>query len=60
MRKTGAFSQVVIDLQFAEQGWNTQDTNSVRYEVVLGNGLRADHVLRDQHGRSMAIGEIQA
>lgn len=54
-----AFSRVVIDAQLADQGWNTQDTNSVRYEVVLGDGTRADYVLCDRHGRSLAVIEAK-
>jgi len=54
-----AFSRVVIDALLADQGWNTQDTNSVRYEVVLGDGTRADYVLCDRHGRSLAVIEAK-
>jgi type I restriction enzyme R subunit len=38
MTNNEAFSRVVIDALLADQGWNTQDTKSVRYEVVLGAG----------------------
>jgi type I restriction enzyme R subunit len=54
-----AFSRVVIDAQLAEQGWNTQDQNSVRYEVTVEDGSRADYVLCDRHGRSMAVIEAK-
>jgi len=47
-----AFSRVVIDAQFADQGWSTQAQNSVRYEYVLPDGTRTDYVLCDRHGRS--------
>lgn len=40
--KNEAFSRVVIDAQLADQGWNNQDPNSVRYEYVLKDGSRAD------------------
>lgn len=30
-----AFSRVLIDGQLADQGWKTQDWNSVRCEYVL-------------------------
>ncbi len=59
MAKNEAFSRVVIDAQLADQGWNVQDTNSVRYEVVLGDGTRADHALCDRHGRSLAVIEAK-
>jgi type I restriction enzyme R subunit len=35
-----AFSRVIIDSQLADQGWNTQNPNSVRYEYVLPKPLR--------------------
>lgn len=54
-----AFSRVVIDSQLADQGWNTQDRNSVRYEYVLPDGTRADYVLCDRHGRSAAVIEAK-
>mgnify|MGYP005858059423 CR=1 FL=1 len=54
-----AFSRVVIDAQLADQGWNTQDQNSVRYEYVLPDGSRADYVLCDRHGRSIAVIEAK-
>jgi len=59
MGSNEAFSRVVIDALLADQGWNTQDTNSVRYEVVLGDGTRADYVLCDRHGRSLAVIEAK-
>ncbi|MBV6410918.1 MAG: DEAD/DEAH box helicase family protein [Burkholderiales bacterium] len=59
MNKNEAFSRVVIDAQLADQGWNVQDPNSVRYEVVLGDGTRADYVLCDRHGRSLAVIEAK-
>ncbi len=59
MGSNEAFSRVVIDALLADQGWNTQDTNSVRYEVVLEDGTRADYVLCDRHGRSLAVIEAK-
>jgi type I restriction enzyme R subunit len=59
MAQNEAFSRVVIDALLADQGWNTQDTNSVRYEVVLEDGTRADYVLCDRHGRSLAVIEAK-
>lgn len=59
MGSNEAFSRVFIDAQLADQGWDTQDTNSVRYEVVLGDGTRADYVLCDRHGRSLAVIEAK-
>jgi type I restriction enzyme R subunit len=54
-----AFSRVVIDAQLKDQGWNVHDQNSVRYEYVLADRSRADYVLCDRHGRSMAVIEAK-
>jgi type I restriction enzyme, R subunit len=54
-----AFSRVAIDAQLADQGWNTLDTNSVRYEYVLADGTRADYVLCDRYGHSLAVIEAK-
>ena len=54
-----AFSRVVIDAQLADQGWNTQDGNSVRYEYMLPDGTWADYLLCDRHGRSAAVIEAK-
>ena len=54
-----AFSRVVIDAQLKDQSWNVHDQNSVRYEYVLPDGSRADYVLCDRHGRSMAVIEAK-
>lgn len=54
-----AFSRVLIDAQLKEQGWDITDTNSVRYEMGLPDGTRADYVLCDRHGRSLAVIEAK-
>jgi type I restriction enzyme R subunit len=59
MHKNEAFARVAIDAQLAALGWDTQDTNAVRYEVVLDDGTRADYVLCDRHGRGMAVIEAK-
>lgn len=53
-----AFSRVIIDAQLKDQGWNTGDHNSVRFEYVLSAG-RADYVLCDRHGRTLAVIEAK-
>lgn len=58
MQGNEAFSRVIIDAQLKDQGWNTHDQNSVRFEYVLKNG-RADYVLCDRHGRALAIIEAK-
>jgi type I site-specific restriction endonuclease len=55
-----AFSRVVIDAQLADQGWNTQDRNSVRYEYVLVDNSRDDYVLCDRHGHAAAVIEAKS
>ena len=54
-----AFARVKIDSLLAAQGWNTQDTNVVRFEVPMPDGKRADYVLCDRHGRAMAVVEAK-
>jgi len=54
-----AFSRVIIDSQLTAQGWNLADGTSVRYEVMQEDGTRADYVLCDRHGRSLAIVEAK-
>ena len=54
-----AYARVKIDAQLASQGWNTLDLNSVRYEVPLPDATRADYVLCDRHGRSLAVLEAK-
>ncbi|NOT13370.1 MAG: DEAD/DEAH box helicase family protein [Methylococcaceae bacterium] len=54
-----AFARVVIDTQLKDRGWNVYDQNSVRYEYVLTNSLRADYVLCDRHGRALAVIEAK-
>ena len=54
-----AFSRVIIDSQLTAQGWSLADGFSVRYEVVMEDGTRADYVLCDRHGRSLAIVEAK-
>lgn len=54
-----AFARVKIDALLVAQGWNTQDPNAVRYEVVLPDSTRADYVLCDRHGRSLAVIEAK-
>lgn len=53
-----AFSRVIIDAQLKDQGWNTSDPNSVRFEYVLKIG-RADYVLCDRYGRALAVIEAK-
>ena len=57
--KNEAFARVKIDSLLAAQGWNTQDTNAVRFEVPMPDGKRADYVLCDRHGRAMAVVEAK-
>ncbi len=54
-----AFARVKIDALLAAQGWDTLDTHAVRFEVQLPDGTRADYVLCDRHGRSLAVIEAK-
>ena len=59
MSMNEAFARVNIDTLLAAQGWDTQDTNAVRFEVVMPDGTRADYVLCDRHGRAIAVIEAK-
>ena len=59
MHKNEAFSRVLIDAMLASQGWNTTDPNAVRYEVLVPDATRADYVLCDRNGRSLAVIEAK-
>jgi type I restriction enzyme R subunit len=54
-----AFARVKIDALLAAQGWDVLDTNAVRFEIQLPDGTRADYVLCDRHGRSLAVIEAK-
>ncbi len=54
-----AFSRVKIDAQLKDQGWETQNPNAVRFEYMLRDGTKADYVLCDRNGRSLAVVEAK-
>lgn len=54
-----AFSRVQIDAQLRDQGWDIVDTNAVRFEYVLPDLTKADYVLCDRNGRSLAVIEAK-
>jgi type I restriction enzyme R subunit len=54
-----AFSRVKIDAQLKDQGWDTHNSNAVRYEYLLPDGTKADYVLCDRNGRSLAVVEAK-
>ena len=54
-----AFARVKIDALLAAHGWDVLDPNAVRFEVQLPDGTRADYVLCDRHGRSLAVIEAK-
>ncbi len=54
-----AFSRVKIDAQLKDQGWDTHNPNAVRFEYVLPDGTKADYVLCDRNGRSLAVLEAK-
>lgn len=54
-----AFSRVVIDAQLKDAGWGLTDGRSVRFEVMLSDGTKADYVLCDRYGRALAVLEAK-
>lgn len=54
-----AFSRVIIDDQLRDAKWNLKDGRSVRYEVAVNDGTRADYVLADRLGRALAVVEAK-
>lgn len=54
-----AFSRVIIDAQLKDQGWDVSDGITVRYEYPFQDGTRADYVLCDRNGRSLAVIEAK-
>jgi type I restriction enzyme R subunit len=54
-----AFSRVKIDAQLRDQGWEITNTNVVRLEYVLPDRTKADYVLCDRNGRSLAVVEAK-
>lgn len=59
MTHTEAFSRVVIDAQLRDSKWNLTDGRSVRFEYVLPDATKADYVLGDRHGRTLAVVEAK-
>ena len=54
-----AFTRVKIDAQLKDQGWEVTNTNAVRFEYVLPDATKADYVLCDRNGRSLAVVEAK-
>ena len=54
-----AFSRVKIDAQLRDQHWDVVNPNAVRFEYPLDDGTRADYVLCDRNGRSLAVVEAK-
>jgi type I restriction enzyme, R subunit len=54
-----AFSRVKIDALLKDVGWDLTDGRSVGFERVLPDRTKADYVLCDRHGRSMAVVEAK-
>lgn len=54
-----AFSRVKIDAQLKDEGWEVTNPNAVRFEYPLTDGSRADYVLCDRNGRSLAVVEAK-
>jgi type I restriction enzyme R subunit len=56
---TEAFSRVKIDALLKDQGWSVGNANAVRFEYSCADGTRADYVLCDRNGRSLAVIEAK-
>src|SRR5580658_1740658 len=59
MMTNEAFSRVKIDAQLKDEGWEVTNPNAVRFEYPLPDGSRADYVLCDRNGRSLAVVEAK-
>lgn len=55
-----AFARVKIDQLLRDAGWRLTDGQSVRYEYPLDDGGKADYVLADRQGRSIAVLEAKS
>src|SRR5690349_6051155 len=54
-----AFSRVKIDAQLKDQGWEVASATAVRFEYMLPDKTKADYVLCDRNGRSLAVVEAK-
>jgi type I site-specific restriction endonuclease len=52
-----AFPRVKIGAQLRDQGWDVLNPNTVRFGYVCPDKAKADYVLCDRHGRSLAVME---
>ena len=59
MNNNEAFSRVKIDSQLTDVGWNLTDGISVKFEHFLPDGTKADYVLANRHGHSLAVVEAK-
>ena len=57
--KNKVFARLKIDALPAAQGWDTFDTNAVRFDVQQPDGTNADYVLCELHGRLLAVIEAK-
>jgi type I restriction enzyme R subunit len=55
-----AFARIKIDQLLKDAAWRLTDGRSVRYEYPLDDGGRADYVLFDRLGRSVAVLEAKS
>lgn len=52
-----AFSRVKSYAQLREQGLEITNANAARFDCVLPDRIKADYVLCDRNGRSLAVAE---
>jgi len=59
MTTNEAFSRIKIDAQLKDVGWGLSDGRSVKYEYALPDKTKADYVLCNRHGHSLAVVEAK-
>lgn len=59
LKTNEAFSRVKIDAQLRDQDWDVENPNAIRYEYLLPDKSKADYVLCDRDGRSLAVLEAK-
>ena len=59
INESEAQARVIIDERLKEQGWSLKDINSIQMEFPLGDGTRADYMMKDRSGRAIAALEAK-
>ncbi|MFN3075748.1 MAG: type I restriction enzyme HsdR N-terminal domain-containing protein [Alphaproteobacteria bacterium] len=59
MEANETFSRVKVDAQLRDVRWKLTDGKSVRYEYILPDRTKADYMLTNRHGHSLAVIEAK-